>query len=114
MVLSNACPRGGPTAYKKNGHIHNGKQNHQCQDCGCQFVQHLEQYLIGAEKRDLIERLLLECLSLRGLGRTVKVGLNWLLGFILTCFEALPAPLHVQSVTGTQDVMIQRLEGGSR
>lgn len=38
------------------------------------------------------------------------VGLTWLLGFIVTCFEALPDPRHVQPVSWTQDVMIQRLE----
>ena len=55
--------------YKKNGHIHNGKQNHQCHDCGRQFVQCCEQYLIAEEKRGLTERLLVERISLRGICR---------------------------------------------
>jgi insertion element IS1 protein InsB len=32
------------------------------------------------------------------------------LGFLVNCFEALPDHLHVQPITCTQDVMIQRLE----
>src|SRR5262249_3419308 len=40
----------------------------------------------------------------------VGVGLKWLLGFIVNCFEALPDHLHVQPITCIQDVMIQRLE----
>jgi hypothetical protein len=38
------------------------------------------------------------------------VTLKWLLGFLVECFEALPAPLHVQPVTCKHNVMIQRLE----
>ena len=96
--------------YKKNGHIHNGKQNHQCQDCGRQFVDGFEQYLVSDETRGLIERLLLERLSLRGICRAVGVRLKWLLGFIVTQFEALPDHLNVEPIPSTADVVIQRLE----
>jgi len=33
------CPKCCSSKIKKNGHIHNGKQNHQCNDCGRQFVE---------------------------------------------------------------------------
>jgi insertion element IS1 protein InsB len=110
MVIRAVCPRCKSAAFKKNGHIHNGKQNHQCKDCGRQFVDCFEQYLVPDETRDLIERLLLERSSLRGICRAVKVGLKWLLGFIVTCFETLPDHLNVQPVSCDPDVMIQRLE----
>jgi IS1 family transposase len=96
--------------YKKNGHIHNGKQNHQCKECGRQFVDCFEQYLVSDDTRALIERLLVERISLRGICRAVGVKLKWLLGFLVQCFESLPDHLHIQPVRGTQDVMIQRLE----
>src|SRR5207344_884283 len=110
MIIRDVCPRCKSPEYKKNGHIHNGKQNHQCKDCGRQFVDGFEQDLVSDETRDLIERLLLERLSLRGICRAVKVGLKWLLGFIVNCFEALPDHLNVQPISCNQDVMIQRLE----
>jgi insertion element IS1 protein InsB len=110
MVIREVCPQCQSPTYKKNGHIHNGKQNHLCLDCGRQFVDCFEQYLVSDETRALIERLLLERLSLRGICRAVGVGLKWLLGFIVTCFEALPEHLNVQSITTHTDVMIQRLE----
>jgi insertion element IS1 protein InsB len=47
---------------------------------------------------------------LRGICRAVGVTLKWLLGFLVQCFEALPHHLHVQLVSCTQDVIIQRLE----
>jgi len=95
---------------KKNGHIHNGKQNHHCHDCGRQFVRCFEQYRIAEEKRTLVERLLLERISLRGICRAVGVKLKWLLGFLVQCVEALPDHLHVQPVTCHGNVMIRRLE----
>ena len=58
MIIRDVCPRCKSPKYKKNGHIHNGKQNHHCHDCGRQFVQCCEQYLILEDKRGLIERLL--------------------------------------------------------
>jgi len=110
MIVRDACPACGSTRFKKNGHTHNGKQKHQCKACPRQFVQCSEQYLISDETRALIERLLCERISLRGICRAVGVGLKWLLGFIVHCFEALPDHLHVQPITCTQDVMIQPLE----
>src|SRR5918996_6343793 len=110
MVVRDACPTCGSSNYKKNGHIHNGKQNHQCKDCGRQFVQCLDHYLISEEKRDLIERLLLERISLRGICRAVGIGLKWLLSFIVNCFEALPDHLNVRPIASTLDVTIHRLE----
>jgi insertion element IS1 protein InsB len=110
MVIREVCPRCQSSKYKKNGHIHNGKQNHHCHDCGRQFVQCWEQYRIPDDRRALIERLLLERISLRGICRVMGVGLKWLLGFLVQCFEALPDHLNVQPITCIQDVMIQRLE----
>jgi transposase-like protein len=110
MVIREVCPQCKSPRYKKNGHIHNGKQNHHCHDCGRQFVQCCEQYLISEEKRGLIERLLGERISLRSICRAVGVTLKWLLGFLVQCFAALPDHLHVQPVSWQPDVMIQRLE----
>jgi len=38
MITKNNCPECGSNNYKKNGHTHNGKQNHQYNDCGREFV----------------------------------------------------------------------------
>ena len=110
MALRDACPQCGSSKYKKNGHIHNGKQNHHCHDCGRQFVRCFAQYLIADDTRELIERLLLERISLHGICRAVGVGLKWLLGFLVHCVEALPDHLHVQPATCHGNVMIRRLE----
>src|SRR5262245_56728172 len=110
MVIRDVCPRCKSPKYKKNGHIHSGKQNHQCCGCGRQFVQCFEQYLITEDKRGLIERLLVERISLRGICRAVGVKLKWLLGFLIQCVEALPDHLHVHPITYHSNIMMRRLE----
>jgi insertion element IS1 protein InsB len=110
MVIRDACPRCGSPKYKKNGHIHNGKQNPQGKNCERQFVECFEHYLISDATWALIERLLVERISLRGICRAVGVGRKWLLSFLGQCVEALPDHLNVEPVTCTRDVMMQRLE----
>jgi len=110
MVIRDVCPRCQSPKLKKNGHIHNDKQNHRCHDCGRQFVQCCEQYLISDDRRRLIERLLVERIALRGICRAVGVTLKWLLGLLVQCFAALPDHLRVQPVSWSRDVLSQRLE----
>jgi insertion element IS1 protein InsB len=110
MVIRDVCPWCQSSKYKKHGPIYNGKQHHHCHACGRQFVQCCEPYRIAEDKRRLIERLLVERISLRGICRAVGVTLKWLLGFLVQGFEALPDHLHVQPITCKQTVMIQRLE----
>jgi insertion element IS1 protein InsB len=95
---------------KKNGHIHNGKQNHQCKACGRQFVVRAERCAISEEQRALVERLLREKISLHGICRAVGVGLKWLMHFMVECFAACPDHLQAQLPTGPTDVVMQRLE----
>src|SRR5215471_8122733 len=94
-------------AYQSGG----GQQHAMIIRCRRQFVQCCERYLMAEDKRGLIERLLVERISLQGICRAVGVTLKWLLGFLVQCFEALPDHLHVQPVSCTRDVLIQRLEG---
>jgi insertion element IS1 protein InsB len=109
MIIRDVCSQCQSPKYKKNGHIHHGKQNYQCKDWGCQFVDCFAQDLVSDDTRALIERLLVERISLRGRCRAVGVTLKWLLGFLVECFEALPDHLHVEPLTCHQDVMMQRL-----
>src|ERR1044071_1495704 len=82
MIPRGACPQCGSRWFKRNGHIHTGKQNHRCKLCGRAFVLEPENSVITEEQRILIERLLLERISLRGICRAVGVGLRWLLQFM--------------------------------
>jgi transposase-like protein len=56
MVERDACPASGAQHFKRNGHTHNGKQNHRCKDCGRQFVGYAENHLIAKDPRTLAEQ----------------------------------------------------------
>jgi transposase-like protein len=49
MVSREACPACASYQFKKNGHVHNGKQNHRCKDCGREFVLQAENRLIAED-----------------------------------------------------------------
>jgi insertion element IS1 protein InsB len=110
MVVRDTCPGCGSTQFKKTGHIHSGKQNHQCTACGRQFVTSAAERIISHEQRTLIEHLLRERISLRGICRAVGVSLTWLLHFMVARFAACPDHLHVQLPVRQTDVVIRRLE----
>ena len=110
MIVRDACPGCGSTQFEKNGHIHNGKQNHQCKACGRQFVANAEDRIIADEQRTLVEHLLRERISLRGICRAVGVSLTWLLHFMVECFADCPDHLYVQRPAGPTEVVIRQLE----
>jgi transposase-like protein len=78
MVVRDACPECGSNQYQNNGHTRHGKQHDQCQACGRPCVATAETPLMTHEPRTLIECLLRERLSLRGICRAVGVSLTWL------------------------------------
>jgi hypothetical protein len=69
-----------------------------------------ENFVITEKQRALIERLLLERISLRGICRAVSGGLQWLLQFMVEQFRAPPEHLYVESLGSTPAVIVQRLE----
>lgn len=109
-ILRDACPQCDSQRFKKNGHIHNGKQNHQCKDCGRQFVLQPKSRVMDEGQRSLVERLLLEKISLHGICRAVGVSIRWLMDFMVDCFEASPAHLHVQPPSRPREVIIRWVE----
>src|SRR5215510_1502208 len=96
MVIRDACPACGSKRYKKNGHARHGKQNHYCKACERQFGATAEDHGISEAQRTMIERLLRERISLRGICRAVGVSLTWLLHCMVQCVAACPDNLHVQ------------------
>ena len=107
--MSRCCPSCSRTDTKKNGHIHNGKQNHFCNACGRQFVENPEQILISEAQRERIGKLLLERIPLRGICRVEGVSLRWLLGFMVDLYDQLPDDLNFQ-VKAEAEELIRRFQ----
>ena len=58
----------------------------------------------------MVERLLLERISLRRICRAVGVGLQWLLQFMGMRFQTAPEHLYVKPADNAPAVILQRLE----
>jgi len=110
MIKREACPQCGSKRYKRNGRIHTGKQNYKCKACGRAFVLVPENHVLTEEQRAVIERLLLERISLRWICGVMGVGLRWLLYFMGERFTAALDHLYVQLTSSTQRVILHRLE----
>src|SRR5499433_231668 len=81
MVITESCPACGSTRYKKNGHTRHGQQNHQCKACARQCGATAEDHRSADARRSMVEPLLRERISLRGICRAVGVSLTWLLPY---------------------------------
>jgi transposase-like protein len=89
------CPTCSSFRTVKNGHIHTGKQRFKCHDCGRQFVENPDKKIIDAATRELIDRLLLERISLAGIARAVRVSEQWLQDYVNRKYAAVPRVIQV-------------------
>jgi hypothetical protein len=69
------CPRYGSHHTIKNSSTHNRKPKRQCKKCGRQFVINSTNKTIFPDTKQLIDKLLLERISLRVIARVT--GVSW-------------------------------------
>jgi transposase-like protein len=89
------CPLCTSTKTVKNGRIHNGKQRFKCHDCGRQFVEQPSKKVIDQATRELIDRLLLERISLAGIARATQVSEQWLQTYVNENYAKVPRQVQV-------------------
>jgi len=89
------CPSCGSYHTIKNGSAHNGKPKNLCKDCGRQFVINSSQKRVSEQTKQLIDRLLLERISLRGIERVTGVSWSWLQNYVNDKFAAVPRQISV-------------------
>jgi insertion element IS1 protein InsB len=92
-----ACPSCNSKYIVKNGRIHNGKQNHCCNDCQRQFVLNPQKKTIAPETKALIDKLLLEKIPLAGIARVAEVSEPWLQQYMNAKYAEVPRQLTVRS-----------------
>lgn len=90
-----ACPICASAQTVKNGRIHNGKQRFKCQECGRQFVEQPTKKAISQATRELIDRLLLERISLAGIARAVQISEQWLQTYVNKKYAEVPRSVQV-------------------
>jgi insertion element IS1 protein InsB len=89
------CPRCGSHHTIMNGTIHNGKPKRQCNDCGRQFVINPTKQSVPLETKQLIDKLLLERISLRGIARVTGVSWSWLQNYVNKKLSHIPQQVRV-------------------
>ena len=80
--LEQVCPTCGSEHVIKNGSTHNGKPKYQCKICGHQFITNPTNSPVSEETKQLIDRLLIERISLRGIARVAEVSWSWLQDYV--------------------------------
>ena len=91
------CPRYNSQYIVKNGHTHMGKQNFKCRDCDRQFVMAPRHQPVEEETRELIDRLLLEKISLAGIVRATGVSPRWLQYYVNKKLGGVKRQVEVKS-----------------
>jgi insertion element IS1 protein InsB len=84
------CPKCGSDRVIKNGTIHSGKPKFACKECGRQFVENPQSYQISGETRGLVDKLLLERISLAGIVRATGVSARWLQYYVNEKYAKVP------------------------
>jgi len=91
------CPRCYSGKIIKNGTIHNSKQKYMCKECRRQFVENPANAPVSEEKKELINRLLPEKISLAGIARAVCVSETWLQGYVNSHYQSVKRQVNVIS-----------------
>jgi insertion element IS1 protein InsB len=89
------CPHCQSTQIVKNGLTRHQKQNYRCKVCGKQFTENPSNTRISLETRKLIDRLLLEKISLAGIRRATKVGKTWLQAYVNQKLKQVPQKIDL-------------------
>lgn len=92
------CPNCESERIKKNGHTHYGKQNHCCKECGRQFVENGQDWFVSETDKQLINKLLLERISLSGICRVCQISEAWLLKYLKELYSNLPEDLNASPI----------------
>ncbi|WP_319423053.1 IS1 family transposase [Pleurocapsa sp. FMAR1] len=92
-----SCPSCNSEQIVKNGHIHNGKQNYKCRDCGRQYVENPQNKMIDQPTKNLIDKLLLEKIPLAGIARVTEVSEPWLQSYVNAKYESVSQQVKVKN-----------------
>jgi len=91
------CPDCHTDQVIKNGSNGTGKPKYACKACGHQFVDDPQWRVISDDTKALIDRLLLERISLAGIARAVQVSESWLQAYVNEKYRTVPREVHVRS-----------------
>ena len=94
------CPQCGSGNTVKNGSTRHGKPKRQCYACGRQFTPNPVDRSIPPEKWQLVDKLLLERISLAGISRVTGISSSWLQEYVNKRYEEVPREVDVTTKKG--------------
>ena len=83
-------------AVMKNGRTRLRAQNYKCRDCGRQFVEDPQWRMISEETKGIIDRLLLEKLSLAGIARALESSELWVPQYVNAKYQQVEQEVQVR------------------
>ncbi len=90
------CPTCHSSHVIKNGSIHNGKKKYACHTCGRQFVEDPQFRVLSDATNAMIDRLLVEKISLAGIARALGVSETWLHAYVKEKYRTVPREVHIR------------------
>jgi IS1 family transposase len=91
------CPKCRSDKIVKNGTIHNGKPKFKCNNCNRQFVENTKNKQISLDIKRIIDKLLLERISLAGICRVTGVSPDWWYLYIKGQYAQTPKKCSVRT-----------------
>ena len=105
------CPRCDSENIVKNGNTTYGKAKFMCKDCRKHFVKNPVVREISDEKKELIDRLLLEKIPPAGIARTVQVSLRWLYSYVEEKYRSVEKEIRpVEEEVGEVEEKVGEIE----
>ena len=90
------CPSCQSDSVSRNGRTRHQKQNYKCRDCGRQFVSDPQWRMISEETKGIIDRLLLEKLSLAGIARALQISELWVQQYVNAKYQQVEMEVQVR------------------
>ena len=90
------CPKCKSDNIVKNGNIHNKKQRFLYKECGKRSVENPSKKIISQETKNIIDKLLLERISLAGIARVVGVSKRWLQKYVNEKYNDIPKKVKIK------------------
>jgi transposase-like protein len=91
------CPQCQSERVIQNGRIHTGKPKWMCKDCNRQFVLDPQWRRVSDQTKALIDKLVLEKISLAGIARVVSVSEVWLQAYVNAKYAAVERSVRVST-----------------
>lgn len=96
-MTTHCCPSCESKEISRNGRTRHGKQNYRCRDCGREFVLDPVWKAITPEQYGLIERMLLERISLAGIARVLQISEDTVQRYVNAKAESVPEQVEVSA-----------------